>query len=208
MKKTERALLLYKFIVAYSRDHQYSPSHDEMRAGAKLKSKSNIKPYLDILVGKGLIGYRDGMPRALWLVRGVTSALRVPLLGSISAGHPIPEFDRDTDDLEQVLVDGTRLPVGLAPAELFALKVDGDSMTDAEILDGDIVILTRDYERREGDILAFCLDDGTATLKRYYQKGTTVSMEPANDEYQTRSIHQDHVGAYGKVVQIIRTLGR
>ncbi|TAH51709.1 MAG: repressor LexA [Chloroflexota bacterium] len=204
-KKTHK---LAAFIQEFILDNHYGPNFEEMSEGCGLRSKSNIKRYLEKLKRAGLVDYVDGIPRAIWLTADTIRTARIPICGSISAGAPIPPIDIEGAHTEffPLALDG--LPKCIDPRTLFALRVDGDSMIDASIHHGDLIIVTQQFDKREGDTLVFWLKDEQATsLKRYFQDGDFVLMQPANPKYETRRKHRNQVEAFGKVVLVIRQLG-
>lgn len=204
LNKTVRRL--YQMIESFIRENHYGPTYEEMAVGCQIKSKSNIKPYLERLRAAGLIDFVDGVPRAVWLVTDTLRMIMIPKGGSISAGFPITPPDSPDPERGFLPVPLGQLPASLKASDLFALQVDGDSMQDAALLDGDWVILTSQFTPREGDTLAFWLHDEQAmTLKRLYLNGDEVLLTPANPKYDTKRKPRDLVEAQGKVIQVIRS---
>ena len=121
----------------------------------------------------------------------------IPLLGRIAAGSPISAIQQDNGHVP-------------APAELadggdyFALEVQGDSMIQAGILNGDIVILKRTSSAQTGDIVVALIDSEEATLKRLRRKGASVALEAANPAYETRIFGPDRVEVQGRLVSLVR----
>lgn len=127
--------------------------------------------------------------------RGTT--IEVPLLGRIAAGVPISAIQHETD---RIPVAADMLPGG----EHFALTVQGDSMIDAGILDGDTVLIRRCQSADSGDIVVALVDDEEATLKRLRKKGGSIALEAANPDYETRIFGPDRVKVQGRLVGLIR----
>jgi repressor LexA len=125
------------------------------------------------------------------------SAIEVPVLGRIAAGVPISAIQHETDRLS-------------VPADMihggdhFALEVQGDSMIEAGILDGDVVIIKRGQTAENGAIVVALVDEEEATLKRLRKKGASVALEAANPEYETRIFGPDRVKVQGTLAGLIR----
>jgi len=128
---------------------------------------------------------------------GDAAAVQLPLYGRIAAGLPI-EALRDTGNHIQVPM--AMLGVG----EHYALEVAGDSMIEAGILDGDTVIIRKDDEAENGQIIVALIDDAEVTLKRLRRRGNAVALEPANARYETRIIPVDRVRVQGRLVGLLR----
>jgi repressor LexA len=121
----------------------------------------------------------------------------VPLMGRIAAGVPISAIENHTSDIPCP-------PDLLGPGEHFALEVKGDSMIDAGIHEGDIVIIKRQDSANNGDIVVALVEKEEATLKRLRKKGSAVALEAANPKYETRIFGPDQVDIQGKLVGLIR----
>lgn len=126
-----------------------------------------------------------------------TETFSLPLLGKIAAGTPIEALQ---DNSRHVDVPGSMLGQG----EHFALEVEGDSMIDAGILDGDTAVVQRCDLAENGTIVVALVDENEATLKRLRKKGNTVALEPANAAYETRIFGADRVRVQGRMVGLIR----
>lgn len=207
-----------------------SPSFDEMKDALGLKSKSGIHRLIRGLEERGFIRRLPHRARALEVLRLPESAagsaqvpeaesnvikgrfptalsgathdggdiVQLPLYGRIAAGTPI-EALRDHNETAEVPV---RM---LGRGEHYALEVDGDSMQDAGILDGDTVVIQREDTAENGDIVVALIDDAEVTLKRFRRKGASIALEPANKSYETRIFGPDRVKVQGKLVGLIRT---
>ena len=128
------------------------------------------------------------------------------MLGHIQAGEPVDVPDARTWETAEEWVQLTAGMFG-DPAKLFALRVQGDSMKDASVLDGDIVILHYQESANNGDMVAAWIDgDDTTTLKYLNKKGSTVELLPANADYQPIVRPADQVRINGRVVSVIRYL--
>jgi repressor LexA len=138
---------------------------------------------------------KQDAPRAMDL--GDYSAVGVPLMGRIAAGVPISAIQNHQAD---VPYPGDML----GPGEHFALEVKGDSMIDAGILDGDVVIIRRQDQAGNGDIVVALVEQEEATLKRLRKKGGSIALEAANPKYETRIFGPDQVDIQGRLVGLIR----
>lgn len=198
-----------------------SPSFDEMKEALQLASKSGVHRLVSALEERGFIRRLAHRARALEVLKlpdssaprasagnNVVSgnfarreieseALEVPLLGKIAAGVPIEAIQHETDRLgvpAQMISSG----------EHFALEVEGDSMIEAGILDGDYVIIRRGDTANNGEIVVALVDNEEATLKRLRRKGGSVALEAANPAYETRIFGPDRVKVQGRLVGLIR----
>lgn len=126
-----------------------------------------------------------------------SSSLSVPLMGRIAAGVPISAIEHKTQDIE--------VPQEMVSSGVhYALEVNGDSMIEAGILDGDTVIIRKCDTATNGEIVVALVDDEEATLKRLRKKGASVALEAANPEYETRIFGPDRVKVQGRLVGLIR----
>jgi len=136
---------------------------------------------------KGLAGRMVSAPKR---------SVELPLYGKIAAGTPI-EALRDTNTIE--------VPPGLlGRGEHYALEVDGDSMTDAGIMDGDTVIIEKCEGADNGTIVVALLEDNEVTLKRWRRRGNSIALEPANKKYETRIFRPEQVKIQGRLVGLLR----
>jgi repressor LexA len=205
---TARQQEIWDFLVGYVGRHGYPPTVREIGQAVGLASPSTVHAHLANLERAGLLRRDPTKPRALELLGGrrreVTRAAaeptRLPLVGQIAAGGPLLA--------EQNIEDEIGVPEPLADAADFLLRVRGDSMVNAGILDGDIVVVRRQPDARDGDIVvALAGDDETAdeaTVKRFFREGDRVRLQPENDTLEP--IYAHHVQVLGKVVGVFRTL--
>jgi repressor LexA len=124
-------------------------------------------------------------------------AIDLPLYGKIAAGTPIEAL---RDQSNRISVPASMLGTG----EHYALTVEGDSMIDAGILDGDVVLLRRCDTAENGTIVVALIDDNEATLKRLRRKGASIALEPANQKYETRIFGPDRVRVQGRLIGLMR----
>ncbi len=140
-------------------------------------------------------GFRNGLPGAA--VADGAEAISLPLYGRIAAGTPIEAL---RDHSNTIGVPGSMLGSG----EHYALEVEGDSMIDAGILDGDTVIIRRCESAENGQIVVALVDGGEVTLKRLRRKGSSIALEPANAKYETRVFGPDRVRVQGRLIGLLR----
>ena len=184
------------------------PTIEEIMRAVDLPSKSHVHRDLSSLEAKGYIRRHPRKGRGIELLLDAdgqpvrVEALRVPLLGTIAAGHPIP-VPNDAISPDDY-VDVARSLVG-NPEEVFALRVKGDSMIDASINDGDIVLMRHQSVAEEGEMVAVWLQDREeTTLKRFYREGDQVILKPANPAFPVLTFPADRVELQGKVMAVIR----
>lgn len=219
-KLSDRERLVLETLEHFQEENGYPPSIREICEAAKISSTSVVSYYLDRLEEKGFIERDNNVSRGIRLLKSLSGAvqgaekavqalLRVPVVGRIQAGAaiPIPETDFDLYDAET----NVELPPGLLPRrvptnELFALEVQGDSMIDAMVNDGDIVVLRKTQDVRNGDMVAAWLDhEKSTTLKYLYRENGGVRLQPANPNYQPVHLEDpESLIVQGKVVLVIR----
>ena len=129
--------------------------------------------------------------------QGDEAALELPLYGKIAAGTPIEAL---RDHSNTISMPASMLGRG----EYYALQVDGDSMVDAGIMDGDVVIIRRGDVAENGEIVVALVDESEVTLKRLRRKGDSIALEPANKKYETRIFGPDRVRIQGRLVSLFR----
>lgn len=230
---TQRQRELLQYIERYVADRGVPPSFDEMRDALRLRSKSGIHRLIIGLEERGYIRRLPYRARALELTRPPppqrlgqrpvavdddptnvvhgtfrgrsraedaeepAAAMGLPLLGRIAAGTPV-EALRDYDTTVSVP------PHLVGSGDHYALEVVGDSMVDAGIQDGDIVVLQRVDTAENGQIVVALIDDTEATLKRLRSKGQTIALEAANPSYETRIFGAHRVKVQGRLTGLMR----
>jgi repressor LexA len=203
---TDRQREIYDYVVGYVDGHGYPPTVREIGEAVGLASPSTVHAHLANLERAGLLRRDPTKPRALELVgreraqpEPVTDVHRLPLVGEIAAGGPLLA--------EQNIEDYLAVPEPLSRGgEEFLLRVKGDSMVNAGILDGDIVVVERRPDARNGDIVvALAGDDESAdeaTVKRFFREDGRVRLQPENDALEP--IYAAHVQILGKVIGVFR----
>ena len=190
---------LLDFLVDYYNENNVYPTFDEMRDFLKIKSKSGIHKLLSSLEEKGYVNRLPHKARALSINSSVNeNAKNLPFLGRIAAGNPIEAI---TGSFEQISVPNYLIN---NKDEHFTLEVTGDSMVDAGIFDGDIVIIRKTEAANSGDIVVALIDKNEVTLKRFRSFKNSIALEPANKNYKIRLFGEDRVKIQGKLVGLIR----
>ena len=194
---TQAQTELYGWIKNYMKEFQHSPSIRQMMEAMGLKSPAPIQSRLKHLQEKGYISWQEGKARTLQLIDEISSG--VPILGSIAAGGLIETFNDVQENLDINDI--------LKKKDIFALSVNGDSMIDANIADGDMVLMepVKDfYSLRNGNIVSAMVPGLGATLKYYFKKGREIILEPANQNYESIIIESDKVIIQGKLLAVWR----
>ena len=184
------------FIKAEIEDKGYPPSVREICAAVGLRSTSTVHAHLNHLEEQGLIRRDSTKPRALEVLDGSHARGRsVPLVGRVTAGQPILAVENIEDYL--------MLPQSmLGKDDLFCLRVQGESMIDIGILDGDIVVLRQQDTAENGEIVVAMTPEDEATLKRIYYEENRVRLQPENPTMAP--IYADTVTVLGKLVALFR----
>ena len=190
---------LLDFLVDYYNENNVYPTFDEMRDFLKIKSKSGIHKLLSSLEEKGYVNRLPHKARALSINSSVNeNEKNLPFLGRIAAGNPIEAI---TGGFEQISVPNYLIN---NKDEHFTLEVTGDSMVDAGIFDGDLVIIRKTEAANSGDIVVALIDQNEVTLKRFRSFKNSIALEPANKNYKIRLFGEDRVKIQGKLVGLIR----
>lgn len=218
LTKKQRDLLV--FINDYIQKTGSSPSFEEMKQGLELKSKSGIHRLINALVERGFLERLPNKARALEVKKLPDSASnnnnvtrlrtvaqsapsggedvgQVPLYGKIAAGTPIAAIQHEQDMLSMPMS-----MLGMQPC--YALTIEGDSMVNAGIMDGDIVIIEKCDRANDGDIVVALVDGEEATLKRLRREVGTVVLMPENDSYEPIRLSPERVRIQGKLRSLFR----
>jgi repressor LexA len=225
---------LLAFIDKHLRETGCSPSFEEMKIALDLKSKSGIHRLISALEERGFLRRHKHRARALEVIRlsedlssqrelprepqrfapnvirgdfsgklpgvraaNVAGAIQLPLYGKIAAGLPIEALNDHSIEIE--------VPVALiGKGDHFALEVEGESMIEAGILDGDTVIIRKGETAENGQIIVALIDNSEVTLKRLRRRGNSVALEPANIRYETRIFPAERVSIQGRLIALLR----
>lgn len=225
---TRKQLELLDFIRIRMDAEGVPPSFDEMKEALDLRSKSGIHRLITALEERGFIrrlahraraieivklpeamervgftprvieGDRPAQPKAAMTIETV-HAIELPVMGRIAAGVPIEAIQEVS---HHVAVPGSMLS---GKGQHYALEVKGDSMIDAGINDGDIVVIREQTTAENGDIVVALVEDAEATLKRFRRRGNMIALEAANPVYETRVLPDHQVKVQGRLVGLIRS---
>jgi repressor LexA len=230
---TKKQIELLRFIHERLQENGVPPSFDEMKEALDLKSKSGIHRLILALEERGFIRRLPNRARALEVIRlpdahvprpgrqrfspeviegnlgkmrapsaappqeEAPRAIPIPVMGRIAAGTPISAIQNRSHTVDVS-------PDFLSHGEHYALEVRGDSMIEAGIFDGDLVVIRKQESADSGDIVVALIDDEEATLKRLRKKGASIALEAANPSYETRIFGPDRVRVQGKLVSLVR----
>lgn len=196
----KRQKQILEFLSQYIQKFGHSPTLQQIADAIGVNSLATVHEHLGALSKKGIIRRYKGAVRGIEIIdkkiAQVTEGLELPILGFIAAGQPIePHTDPNASlGVSPSLISGKK------PA--FILQVKGDSMVEEGIMNGDYVVIEQKEEAKNGDIVVALLDNGFATLKKYFKEATRIRLEPANA--QMAPIFTRKVKIQGKVVGVIR----
>ena len=230
---TRKQIELLRFVNERLKETGVPPSFDEMKDALDLRSKSGIHRLITALEERGFIRRLPNRARAIEVIklpelasaasngrRGFTPSViegnlgrrsgnapanedsgerpvAVPVMGRIAAGTPIEALQTRSHTISVP-------PDMLGSGEHYALEVRGDSMVDAGILDGDMVLIQRNDSADTGDIVVALIDEEEATLKRFRRRGASIALEPANTAYEVRILPPNRVRIQGKLIGLYR----
>ena len=227
---TKKQLQLLEFIHARTQVDGVSPSFDEMKEALDLRSKSGIHRLITALEERGFIRRLAHRARAIEIIRmpepmpSPARGFKPRVIEGSRPGRPQGAIDLDESEIRSLPMMG-RIAAGVpisaiedysrniaVPSEMvsnsgehYALEVKGDSMIEAGINDGDVVVIRETSTAQTGDIVVALVDDHEATLKRFRRNGSAIALEAANPAYETRVFRDDQVKVQGKLVGLIRT---
>lgn len=195
---TKRQKQILDFLKKYVAKHGYSPSLEEIAEHFKLSSLSTVHYHLSRLEQEGLISRYDFLPRSIRIEeRNDVPLVQIPLLGLIAAGEPIEAIETP----EAISVQKSMLST---QGEHYALRVQGDSMIDEGIFDGDTVIIKRQDVAENGDVVVALINGNEATLKKIYKEQERFRLQPANPRF--KPIYVRELTVQGKVTGVLRSL--
>lgn len=228
---TKKQKHLFDFICDFYKREGIIPTYEEMCLATKAKSKGSIHQLLTALEGKGYIRRHKNKARSIEVLKemprsevpyqvsparikdnvvpfsleGAVDVATIPYFGEIAAGTPLDNLYEEAPSELTVPMALLGASVHLPQDKLFALKITGDSMKGAGILDGDIVILKRTKVAKNGEIVAAVVDNREITLKRIFIKQDEIYLEPANIDFIGQSYPHDRVRVEGVLVNLIRS---
>jgi len=203
--KSQTRQRVLKFIRDFVEDRGYAPTVRDIMRGCGLSSTAVVQHHLNILEREGYIHRDPEVFRSIQLLDR-KNTVRVPLLGTIAAGEPIPVPSSETWQSEAV--ETLELTEELTQGkEVYALKVKGLSMIDALIDDGDIVLMQPVSAADDGDMVAVWLkEEQEVTLKRLFRDPKGVRLQPANSQMKPLYVNPENIEVQGKIVGVIRKL--
>ena len=208
MKKLEDPQqVILDYMISYTQEHAYPPSVREICAAVGLKSTATVHAHLQNLEKKGLITRDSSKQRAVFvnaenLHERSERKYAVPLVGHVAAGLPMlaTENIEDAFPLPDVLMHGKE------PEEVFMLRVEGESMRDAGIRDGDILVVNHNCNCVNGDIVVARVAGESATVKRFFLEKDRVRLQPENELFEPIYVPYSEVEISGKVIGLLRTI--
>ena len=189
---------LYEWIKDYLKDFQHSPSIRQMMEAMGLKSPAPIQSRLKHLQEKGYISWQEGKARTLQIVDEILDGV-VPVIGSVAAGGLIETFSDVQEELDISAI--------LRIKDIFALTVNGDSMIDACIANGDMVLMEpikSSYQLKNGTIVSALVPGMGTTLKYFFKRQDKIFLEAANKAYEPIILNLDEVQFQGKLLAVWR----
>ncbi len=209
---SERQQRIVDFIHRYINEYSYPPTIREIGEAANISSTSVVKYNLSKLAEFGILERDAKSSRGIRLRHEAAEAffvpagVRVPLYGAITAGAPIARPDLAEAPVVTDTIELTR-DIVREPQNVYALRVRGDSMIDALVRDGDLIVLRSQRVAESGEMVAAWLPERSeTTLKYFFREGRSVRLQPANPAYAPLIFPADQVEIQGKVVAIIRQL--
>jgi repressor LexA len=205
MSASDKRTRIFNFIREFINDRGYAPTMAEIQSGCEISSKSVVEYHLKTLEKEGRIRRDAEISRSIEITGMGKRAFALPLMGKIAAGQPIPVPTEDT--WHTVVQDTVEVPAEMLPAgvQAYALEVEGSSMVDALVDDGDIVILESVNTADDGDMVAAWLTDRQEiTLKKLYREPGRIRLQPANQSLDPIYVEPDRLQVQGRVIATLR----
>ena len=194
MVSQEKLIMVMDYIRKFSEENGYTPSVREIGKECGIKSTATVYSYLQKLQDKGYLNKATNKKRSVTLAK--SSGVNIPLIGTVTAGQPIFAYENYEDYYT--------FPAGEFRGEdLFMLRVEGTSMIDAGIMNGDKIVVRRQETAENGEIVVALVDD-SATVKRFYRKGNQIVLHPENEALSDMIFEDGQVSILGKVVGLMR----
>ena len=203
---------IVEFIQGFLDDRHFPPTVRDIQAGCKISSTSVVDYNLRILQREGYIRRQSEVSRGIELLKDSSgrearpeNIFPVPVFGSIAAGEPLHIPDAAARSDADEVVD---LPTFLTRGnpEVFAVRVKGESMIDALVADGDLVVMEPAVEARNGEMVAAEIEGDEVTLKHFFMQNGTVTLQPANSAFEPIIVPAGNVQVRGKVVGVVRSM--
>ena len=194
MISEEKLTKVMDYIRKFTEENGYTPSVREIGKECGIKSTATVHSYIARLQEKGYLTKTDNKKRSVSIGRG--SGITIPLIGTVTAGQPIFAYENYEDYYT--------FPVGeFKGDDLFMLRVQGTSMIDAGIMNGDKIIVRRQQTAENGEIVVALVDE-EATVKRFYRRHGKVILHPENEELSDMIFEDGQVSILGKVIGLMR----
>lgn len=194
MVSQEKLVMVMDYIRKFSEENGYTPSVREIGKECGIKSTATVYSYLQKLQDKGYLNKANNKKRSVTLAK--SSGVNIPLIGTVTAGQPIFAYENYEDYYT--------FPAGEFRGEdLFMLRVQGTSMIDAGIMDGDKIVVRRQETAENGEIVVALVED-SATVKRFYRKDGHIVLHPENEALSDMIYEDGEVSILGKVVGLMR----
>ena len=196
MVKEEKLIKVMDYIRKFSEENGYTPSVREIGKECGIKSTATVHSYIEKLQTKGYLNKTENKKRAVTIGKG--TGVTIPLIGTVTAGQPIFAYENYEDYYT--------FPVNeFKGDDLFMLRVQGTSMINAGIMDGDKIIVRRQQTAQDNEIVvALVNDEESATVKRLYRKNGKIILHPENDALSDMIFEDNEVSILGKVVGLMR----
>ncbi|MBO5480023.1 MAG: transcriptional repressor LexA [Clostridia bacterium] len=195
MISEEKLTRVMDYIRKFTEVNGYTPSVREIGKECGIKSTATVHSYIERLQNKGYLNKTDNKKRAVTI--GKSSGVTIPLIGVVTAGQPVFAYENYEDYYT--------FPVGeFKGDELFMLRVEGTSMIDAGIMNGDKIIVRRQQTAENGEIVVALVDD-SATVKRFFRKDGHIVLHPENEALADMIFQPEEVSILGKVVGLMRS---
>ncbi len=194
MISEEKLTRLMDYIRRFTEENGYTPSVREIGMECGIKSTATVHSYLEKLKERGLLNKADNKKRSVTI--GKSAGVSIPLIGTVTAGQPIFAYENYEDYYT--------FPCGEFKGEdLFMLRVEGTSMIDAGIMNGDKIIVRRQQTAENGEIVVALVED-SATVKRFYRRNGQIVLHPENEALSDMIFEDGQVSVLGKVIGLMR----
>lgn len=199
MHLTKRQREIYEYLKNHIRSRGYAPSIVEIGKQFHLTSPATVHKHLAHLENKGLIQKQKNLSRAIEIIPEPSNTLSYPVLGEVAAGKPIEVLDqREVVDLLPDTED----------KDVFVLRVQGNSMIEDHIQNGDYVIVERRNVAENGETVVALIDNNQATLKRFYRENNRIRLQPAHPDMKPIFVREGDFAIQGIVISVLRKFDR
>ena len=194
MVSEEKLIMVMDYIRRFTEENGYTPSVREIAQECGIKSTATVHSYLERLQTRGFVSKANNKKRSMSIGKGAGTT--VPLIGTVTAGQPIFAYENYEDYYSFPATE-------FKGEELFMLRVQGTSMIDAGIKDGDKIVVRRQPTAENGEIVVALVDD-SSTVKRFYRKDNQIILHPENEALSDMLFSDGEVSILGKVIGLIR----